>query len=276
MSYVICFVRVVRRRRNALTDRLDLSRSLDSQRERKTESAWPACRCENKCPRNSLRRRELEPAPRLPPAPAAPLLAIAVLPVRHILLLVSLSSHDLPFLVITSGARPCFSSWLPARHALRQARQEVPRHRPARLNPPVDQSLCVRVLRRGPPPRLILRAAPPAPRAVSLRRPSRSGVTAGSAWPLCPRIRATGYVCRRRDNCSGSPHHRACRSCFVENGFERREDVLRLTAKVGRKPSLGVSPDDAGDDDLVADPDCRRILVSFGGRLKRGGWLRLW
>src|SRR5689334_22589393 len=72
---------------------------------------------------------------RLPPAPAAPLLAIAVLPVRHILLLVSLSSHDLPFLVITSGARSCFSSWLPARHALRQARQEVPRHRPARLNP---------------------------------------------------------------------------------------------------------------------------------------------
>ena len=69
------------------------------------------------------------------------------------------------------------------------------------------------------------------------------------------------------------------RSCFVENGFERREYVLRLTAKVGRKPSLGVSPDDAGDDDLVADPDCRRILVGFGGRLKRGRYdcgERLW
>src|SRR5690349_14169584 len=69
------------------------------------------------------------------------------------------------------------------------------------------------------------------------------------------------------------------RSCFVENGFERREDVLHLTAKIGRKPSLGVGPDDAGDDDLVADPDCRRILVSFGGRLKRGRYdcgERLW
>jgi hypothetical protein len=29
--------------------------------------------------------------------------------------------------------------------------------------------------------------------------------------------------------------------------------VFRLTAKVGRKPSLGVGPDDAGDEDLVAD-----------------------
>src|SRR5258708_19964130 len=68
---------------------------------------------------------------------------------------------------------------------------------------------------------------------------------------------------------------------FVENGFERRKDVLRLTAKVGRKPSLGVGPDDAGDEDLVADPDCRRILVSFGSRFKRGRydgreWLGHW
>ncbi len=55
---------------------------------------------------------------------------------------------------------------------------------------------------------------------------------------------------------------------LFENSFEGRKDVLRLTAKVGRKPSLGVGPDDAGDEDLVADPDCWRILVSFGGRLK--------
>ena len=54
------------------------------------------------------------------------------------------------------------------------------------------------------------------------------------------------------------------------NGLERRKDVLRLTAKVGRKPSLGVGRDDSGDEDLVADPDCRRILISFRGRLKRG------
>jgi hypothetical protein len=69
------------------------------------------------------------------------------------------------------------------------------------------------------------------------------------------------------------------RPYLVENGLERRKDVFRLTAKVGRKPSLGVGPDDPGDEDLVADPDCRRILVSFGGRLKRGrhdGRERLW
>jgi hypothetical protein len=66
---------------------------------------------------------------------------------------------------------------------------------------------------------------------------------------------------------------------LVENGFERRKDVLRLTTKVGRKPSLGVDPDDAGDEDLVADPDCGRVLVSFGSRLKRGrydGRERFW
>ena len=47
---------------------------------------------------------------------------------------------------------------------------------------------------------------------------------------------------------------------LVEYGFERRKDVLRLTAKVGRKPSLGVKPDDTGDEDLIADPDGRRKL----------------
>ena len=66
---------------------------------------------------------------------------------------------------------------------------------------------------------------------------------------------------------------------LVQNGFERREDVLRLTAKVRRKLPLGVGPDDAGDENLVANPDCRRLLVGFGGRLKRGrydGLERLW
>src|SRR5580704_1525994 len=57
---------------------------------------------------------------------------------------------------------------------------------------------------------------------------------------------------------------------LFENGVEGRKGVLRLTAKVGRKPSLGVGPDDAGDEDLVADPDGRRKLVSFGGRLHGG------
>src|SRR6202008_314609 len=69
------------------------------------------------------------------------------------------------------------------------------------------------------------------------------------------------------------------RPSLIENGFELRKDVLRLTAKVRRKPSLGVGPDDSGDEDLVSDPDCRRILVSFGGRLKRGrydGRERFW
>lgn len=66
---------------------------------------------------------------------------------------------------------------------------------------------------------------------------------------------------------------------MFENGFERRKDVLRLTAKVGRKPSLGVDPNDAGDEYLVADPDGRRKLVSFGSHPKRGGYdgrERLW
>jgi len=58
---------------------------------------------------------------------------------------------------------------------------------------------------------------------------------------------------------------------LFENGFEGRKDVLRLTAKIGRKPSLGVGPDDAGDEDLVADPDCWRILVSFEAALNEGG-----
>src|ERR1700750_1948239 len=62
---------------------------------------------------------------------------------------------------------------------------------------------------RGRLLRLIFQGGPPAPQAASLRHPSRRGVALGSASPLCRRVRVTGCLSRRRDNCSGLPHHRA-------------------------------------------------------------------
>src|SRR5216683_2477148 len=59
------------------------------------------------------------------------------------------------------------------------------------------------------------------------------------------------------------------RSGPTDNGFKRGEHVLRLTAEIDRKPSLGVDPNDAGHEDMIADPNGWRKLEVVGNRFHK-------